>query len=232
MNGTFIGVGVGPGDPELLTLKAIRVIETASLVAFPANRKGYSRARQIVAAWLGSQRELPMPMHFDLDRADAKRAYGEAARAIRQTLAQGLDVAALCEGDPLFYGSFIHLREAIGRDVPCRVVPGICSVHAAAASSLSPLGTGDAAIVVVPGTAPTERIEAALREYDTVAILKPGRHRQRILDALDSSGRIGETVYVEAATQNGERIVRDPSTLGGAPGPYFALFLVTGNVSP
>jgi len=226
MMGTLYGVGVGPGDPELLTLKAVRIIETADVVAYPTNPSGHSQARTIAARWLDGQRELPIPMEFDCERQSARRAYAEAAERILETLAAGLDVAVLCEGDPLFYGSFIHLHDAIGPRASCIVVPGVCSIHAAAGVATLPLASGDDAIAVIPGAADDARIRHALECFETVAIIKPGAHRQRIASLVGECGREATTVYVESATREDERIVKNIRSLAPGPGPYFSVILV------
>ena len=182
MTGTLYGVGVGPGDPELLTLKAVRIIQSADTVAYPVNLKGHSQARTIAARWLDGQEELPIPMRFEHDRRPALSAYARAGEIVRETLESGRDVAVLCEGDPLFYGSFVHLREAVGPHTACIVIPGICSVHAAAASASVYLATGTDAMAVVPGTADDARIRDALARFpvrrDHQARNPPGTHRR------------------------------------------------------
>jgi len=226
MTGILYGVGVGPGDPELLTLKAARIIESATLVAYPTNPAGYSQARTIAQRWLNRQQELPMPIRFDCDRTDAVRAYTLAAGRISKTLAAGGDVAVLCEGDPLFYGSFIHLHEALDLAAPCIVVPGISSVHAAAGAAVLPLGSGGDTIATIPGVAGDERIRQALEQFETVAIIKPGTRGKRIANLIDECGRAADTTYIEHATRDSERIVEDIRTLTAERIPYFALFLV------
>lgn len=225
MKGTVYGVGVGPGDPDLLTLKAVDVIQSAEVVAYTSNLEGHSQARTIASRWLNGQRELPIPMRFDHDRRSAVNAYARAADTLRETIAMGGNVAVLCEGDPLFYGTFVHLREALLPDATCVVVPGICSINAAAACASVPLATGTDTVAVVPGTADDARIRDALTEFQTVAIIKPGTRRARITDLLHESGRAANTVYVEAATRRDERVIDDITRLAPGPGPYFSLFL-------
>ena len=225
MTGTLYGVGVGPGDPELLTLKAVRILQSVPVVAYPATPQGSAQARAIAAQWLNGQREIPIVMPCMLDRGPVNQGYDEAAILIASELAAGHDVAVLCEGDPLFYGSFSYLLQRLGERFPCVVIPGINSVSAAAAAAL-PLITGEQRLTVIPATAGAELIRQTLLDSDSVAILKPGRHRPRLLELLRETGRIGDARYIEQASRPEQRIVRRCEELPETPGPYFALFLV------
>jgi precorrin-2/cobalt-factor-2 C20-methyltransferase len=224
--GTLYGVGVGPGDPELLTLKAVRILQTTPVIAYPATPQGSAQARDIAAAWLGGKREIPIVMPCMLDRGPANEGYDEAAVTIAEELTAGRDVAILCEGDPLFYGSFSYLLQRLGDRFPCVVIPGVNSVSAAAAAAATPLITGDQRLTVIPATAGDEVVREALLGSDSVAILKPGRHRPRLLELLRETGRAGDTLYIEQASRAAERIIRRIEDIPAAPGPYFALFLV------
>ncbi|HXH01812.1 MAG TPA: precorrin-2 C(20)-methyltransferase [Candidatus Competibacteraceae bacterium] len=225
-SGTLYGIGVGPGDPELLTLRAVRLIESCPVLAYPANPTGQSQARAIAARWLGRQREIAIRMPFQRDRGPANAAYDRAAAEIAECLAAGLDVAVLCEGDPLLFGSFGYLLERLHGRFPCQVVPGVSSVLAAAAASLTPLALLEQSLCILPASAGEEALRRALAEHDSVAILKPGRAREQVLRLLRESGRLGDAVYLESVSRDGQRIVHDLATLQG-PGPYFALILVT-----
>jgi precorrin-2/cobalt-factor-2 C20-methyltransferase len=225
--GTLYGVGVGPGDPELLTLKAVRILQSVPVVAYPAVPGGGSQARDIAAAWLTGQREVPIAVSCQADRGPALRAYDAAAVILAEALAAGQDAAVLCEGDPLFYGSFSYLLERLADRFPCIVIPGITSVSAVAAVSVRPLVSGDEAVCILPATADPATLRRALSEYPNVAILKPGRLRPRILDLLRDTGRLADAVYVEQATRTAQRIVTTVAELPATPGPYFALFLIT-----
>jgi precorrin-2 C20-methyltransferase len=227
-SGTLYGVGVGPGDPELLTLKAVRIIQAAQVLAYPANRQGYSQAREIAARWLSpGQRELPIVMPFQRDRSPANQAYELAAEILAEALAEGQDVAVLCEGDPLLFGSFIYLQRRLAGRFPCAIVPGITSITAAAAISGLPLSSQHERIAILPASAGETAMEQALQDYDSVILMKPGRHRPLILELLQRTGRARDAVYIEQASQAGQRIVRSIAEIPATPGPYFALFLVT-----
>ncbi len=225
-SGTLYGVGVGPGDPELLTLKAVRILQAVPVVAYPATPQGNAQARDIAAEWLIGKREIPITMPCMLDRSPANEGYDAAAVAIAEELAAGRDVAILCEGDPLFYGSFSYLLQRLGERFPCVVIPGINSVSAAAAAAAIPLIAGEQRLTVIPATAGDEALRQALLDNDSVAILKPGRHRPRLLELLRETGRAEDVLYIEQASRPGERIIKHFADIPATPGPYFALFLV------
>ncbi|PIE82899.1 MAG: precorrin-2 C(20)-methyltransferase [Candidatus Contendobacter odensis] len=224
--GTLYGVGVGPGDPELLTLKAVRIIRSVPVIAYPATLQGSAQARDIAAQWLGTQQEIPISMPCMLDRTLVNEGYDTAAVLIADTLAQGRDVAILCEGDPLFYGSFSYLLQRLGDRFDCIVIPGINSVSAAGAAVATPLISGEQRLTVIPATAGEEKLRQALLDSDSVAILKPGRHRPRLLELLQETGRAEDTLYIEQASRTAERITRKIQDIPATPGPYFALFLI------
>lgn len=226
--GTLYGVGIGPGDPELITLKALRIIQSCPVIAYPANPQGQSQARDVVVRWLSpGQREIPISMPFQIDRGPANEAYDQAAVTLGEALGAGEDVAVLCEGDPLFFGSFIYLYQRLAEEFPCVVIPGINAVSAATAITETPLSSGNDRIAIVPATAGNEAIRRALADYDSVAIVKPGRHRPQVLELLRESGRADEVIYIEHATRQGQRIFTELDDVPDTPGPYFALFLIT-----
>ncbi|CDH43555.1 precorrin-2 C(20)-methyltransferase [Candidatus Contendibacter odensensis] len=224
--GTLYGVGVGPGDPELLTLKAVRILQSVPVIAYPATPQGSAQARDIAAQWLDDKREIPIAMPCMLDRGPVNQGYDEAALVIAEELAAGQDVAILCEGDPLFYGSFSYLLQRLGDRFPCVVIPGINSVSAAAAAAATPLITGEQRLTVIPATAGDEVLRRTLLDSDSVAILKPGRHRPRLLELLRETGRADDVLYIEQASRTGQRIIESFEEIPATPGPYFALFLV------
>lgn len=225
-SGTLYGVGVGPGDPELLTLKAVRILRAVPIIAYPATPQGSAQARDIAAEWLVGKREIPITMPCMLDRGPVNQGYDAAAVVIAEALTAGQDVAILCEGDPLFYGSFSYLLQRLGDRFPCVVIPGINSVSAAAAAAAIPLITGEQQLTVIPATAGDEALRQALLGSDSVAILKPGRHRPRLLKLLQETSRADDVLYIEQASRPAERIVKRFVDIPATPGPYFALFLV------
>lgn len=223
--GKLIGVGVGPGDPELLTLKAVRALERAQAIAFIAAAGRASRAREIAAAHIrAGTRELIAVMPMTQNAEATGRAYGQLVTGIVSELNQGHDVAFLCEGDPLLYGSFAHLLPRIGNRFACEVIPGVTSIAAAAAAAQLPLGLHDEPIALVPATAPADRIAAILAACDRVAVMKVGRHLEKVRAALAAAGMADDALLVEDATLQGQR-VRPLARAGEPHAPYFSLIL-------
>jgi precorrin-2 C20-methyltransferase/precorrin-3B C17-methyltransferase len=238
--GRLLGVGVGPGDPELLTLKAIRVIREAHVVAYPSARHGQSIARRIAAAHL-DQGQIELPMIFPVtveaprDSADYEEPieafYNDTAADIARHLEAGRDVAVLCEGDPFFYGSFIYLHDRLADRFAVEMVPGITSVSAAAAMLGTPSAHRDETLVVVPGTlAPEEMAERfhAAGPDGAVAVIKLGSNFSKVRNVLEATGSLDRAFYVERASTPAQRIAPvasvDPNTV-----PYFSLVLVPGS---
>ncbi len=229
--GCFYGVGVGPGDPELITLKALRLIRNAAVVSYLANDSGQSQARAIACeAFVDVQTEqieIAINMPMSTDRRLANNAYDEGAEQIRQQLEAGHDVVFLCEGDPLFFGSFAYLLERLQSDFECQVVPGISSVHAASAALQAPLTMLKESFVVVSGRHSDEQIRVALQQHDSVVIMKAGQARPRILALLEETGRQNDARYLEYIGRENQRVEASISSLASEAGPYFSLFVVT-----
>lgn len=233
LKGRFIGVGVGPGDPELITLKALRLIQRAPVVSYLSNDKGRSQAFDIACEAFKqvdkAQCHIPIPMPMSTDRSFANRAYDEGAEVIKKQLLNGQDVVFLCEGDPLFFGSFAYLLERLNTDFECLSVPGISSVHAASSALVHPLTMLKESFTIVSGRHTQAQLEDALRQHDTVVIMKAGKARSKILSALRETERLDDAQYLEYIGRENQRIVRELSSLEKASGPYFSLFLVTRN---
>ena len=229
----FMGVGLGPGDPELITLKAHRLILQADVIAYISNEKGVSQARTIAQDSLSCRPEpafeIPLVMPMCEDRQLANQVYDQAALAIGSELKKGRRVVFLCEGDPLFFASFIYLLERLKAQYHCEVVPGISSVHAASAALKTPLTVLSESMVVVSGRHSEEKLIDALAQHDSVVILKAGRSRPRILTALKKTQRLDEARYLEYIGREQELIETDMHTLPNKPGPYFSLFIVLKN---
>jgi precorrin-2/cobalt-factor-2 C20-methyltransferase len=223
--GKLIGVGVGPGDPELLTVKAVRALQEAAVVAFIAAAGRTSRAREIAASHLRQGvRELVAVMPMGGDAAATQRAYAQLATGIVGELGQGHNVAFLCEGDPLLYGSFVHLVETLGPRFECEVVPGITSLSAAAAAARRPLATREQALGILPATIPSPRLRKLVEAHDSVVLLKVGRHIGKVRETLAAARMLKDAVLIENVTHHGERI-RPLETVDDEPVPYFALVL-------
>jgi precorrin-2/cobalt-factor-2 C20-methyltransferase len=222
----FFGVGVGPGDPDLLTLKARRIIRKVPVIAYPRTDSGDSLARRIAAPHLPSGIvELPVALPMAIDREPARGAYDSAAEAIAIHLSAGCDVAFLCEGDPFFYGSFMYLHERLKRDFRCEVVPGVPSLTAAAAVAGRPLASRNDVMTVLPAPLDTDKLQAAIAGSDSVAIVKVGRHFPRIRALLRDAGLAERAVIVARATHPDQQITPLADIPEDAQ-PYFSTILL------
>ena len=225
--GSLVGIGVGPGDPDLITLKGLRALQAAPVLAYPAPETGGSLARAIVAPHLegATKTEIPIRMPMVAARFPAREVYDRAARAIGGHLDAGRDVACLCEGDPFFYGSFSFLFERMVERYPVRVIPGVSSLTACAAVVGAPLATRNDVLAVVPATLGEAELRARLESVEAAAIIKVGRHLAKVRAALDSLGLAAGAHYVERATMERERRMR-LAEVGCTEAPYFSMVLV------
>ena len=223
--GPLYGIGVGPGDPELITLKALRILQSCPVVAYPAPRNGDSMARAIAAPHLpGGQEEIVIRMALDAGHGPLEAAYDEAAMAVAGHLDAGRDVAALCEGDPFFYGSFMYLFARLADRHRVEVVPGVSSLVAGPAALGMPLAARDDTLVVAPATLPEEALRARLEGADAAVIIKVGRHLDKVRRVLDGLGLIGQAHYIEHATMADQRMA--PLAEAGPRAPYFSMVVV------
>lgn len=224
--GTLWGLGVGPGDPELVTLKALKVLDRAPVLAYPAPPEGPSLARAIVEPHLKEPKiELAIRMSLDPATFPAPEVYGPAAAAIGGHLDAGRDVAVLCEGDPFFYGSFQYLFARLAGRYRVEVVPGVTSLVACPAAAGMPLTLRDDVLVVVPATLPEDVLAARLGAGDVAAIVKVGRHLGRTKRVLDRLGLTARASLVEHATRPDQR-VRALAEVAEDRAPYFSMILV------
>lgn len=235
MSGTLIGVGTGPGDPELLTIKAVRAIRNADVVAYFAKQGNASNARAIVADLITDQIEeqLGYPVTTEIDRhhADYKSAtgdfYAEAAARVAAHLDAGRSVAVLSEGDPLFYGSYMHIHVRLAHRYPTEVVAGITAMSGCWSQAGLPLVQGDDILAVLPGTLEEVDLARRLDNTDGAVIMKVGRNLAKIRRAIAASGRLDSAIYVERGTMaNGAsmRLADKPDDIA----PYFAIILLPG----
>ena len=226
MVGRLYGLGVGPGDPELITLKAWRILSLCPVVAYLAANGGESTARAIAKPFIPEDAiELAIDMPMQLERAPAEAAYDAGCAAIRIHLEAGRDVAVLCEGDPFFYGSFNYIFARLAADYETVVVPGVTSITAAAASLGRPLAMRNQVLKVIPATLAPDRLREELAGSETAAIIKVGRHFGKLRDLLSALGLIANAVVIEKATQGAERIT-PVAEIEGDVLPYFATILV------
>jgi precorrin-2/cobalt-factor-2 C20-methyltransferase len=225
MTGRVFGLGLGPGDPELVTLKALRLLRAASVIAYPAPKGGDSFARSIVAEWLTpAQREIAIPFPMRPGPPPAE-LYDDAAATIAAALDAGRDVAFLCQGDPFFYGSFAPIFTRLAPRYAVSVVPGVSSLVACAAAAATPLVQRDETVTVIPATLDESDLARRLAAADSAAIIKLGRHAAKVREVLATLGCLDKAVYVERASQKRERVAMfteiDTETV-----PYFAMILV------
>lgn len=224
MSGTLWGIGIGPGDPELLTAKAIRLLGEVPVLAWPAPLDGDGMARSIAARYVPDGKvEIPIRLSFRPERDDTDAAYDQAAAAIAEHLAAGRDVGVLCEGDPLFFGSFIYVLTRLRGRFPVQVVPGVSSPMAAAAMAVRPLSLLDDALAVIPATRSDDLIRAMLEPAEAAVIMKVGRHLPRVKALLAEMGLLESAVAVERATLPDQRVLAlaEAETLS-----YFSVILV------
>lgn len=235
--GTLYGVGLGPGDPELVTVKAARVIGEADVVAYHSARHGKSIARGIAEPYLRSgqiEEHLVYPVttettdHPDGYAGAMEDFYRESAERIAAHLEAGRDVALLAEGDPLFYSSYMHMHTRLTARFDAVIIPGVTSVSAASAAIGTPLVQGDEVLTILPGTLPVDELKRRLADTDAAVVLKLGRSYPTVREALSSTGRLEDTFYVERASTPGQRVLPagdvDDTTV-----PYFSLAMMPGS---
>jgi len=236
MSGRLLGVGVGPGDPELVTLKAVRALREADLVVHFAKNGSPSHARAIAADHLKpGVEELPLsyPLTREVPREsgtyrDALRQfYDDAAARLAAQLDAGRVVAVICEGDPLFYGSYMHLHVRLSARYPTEVVAGVTGMSGCWSAAGAPIAQGDDVFVVLPATLPETAIERRLIDADAAVVMKLGPHLPKIRRALTRLGLIERAIYVERGSTKGAVMMRLADKHDDA-APYFAIVLVPG----
>ena len=226
MTGTVYGLGVGPGDPELLTLKALRILQAAPVIAYPAPETGDSFARTIVAPHLpGGQQEIAVRMPLGDGQFPKAEIYDRAAQDIIAHVAAGRDVAVLCEGDPFFYGSFLYLYERLVDRCSVQVVPGVSSLMACASAAGLPLASRNETLTVVPAPLPDEVLRIHFARAEALAIIKVGRHLSRIRRLLTACARLEGSCLIERATLANQRLAPLQDVEQDS-APYFSMVLV------
>ena len=234
--GTLWGVGLGPGDPELVTVKAARLIGEADVVAYHSARHGRSIARGIAAPYLRPgqiEEHLVYPVttgttdHPGGYAGAMEDFYREAADRIAGHLGAGRNVALLAEGDPLFYSSYMHMHTRLTQRFDAVIVPGVTSVSAASAATGIPLVQGDEVLSILPGTLPVDELTRRLADADAAVVLKLGRSYPAVREALSASGRLHDAFYVERASSTDQRVL-PAADVDAAGVPYFSLALVPG----
>jgi precorrin-2/cobalt-factor-2 C20-methyltransferase len=233
--GRIICAGLGPGDPDLMSVKARRAVQGAGTIAYfrKAGRPG--QARQIVEGLLATgvtelAMEYPVTteLAFDSPAYNAALAgfYDDWAARLRD-LATQRDIVVLCEGDPFFYGSFMHLYSRLRGDIEIEVIPGITGMSGCWTATGEPITWGDDVLAVLMGTLPEADLVAQMRAADALVVMKTGRNLPKIRRALAAAGRLDAAWLVEAGTMPRQKLAR-LSDVDGADCPYFAIVLVHG----
>jgi precorrin-2/cobalt-factor-2 C20-methyltransferase len=238
--GRLSGLGVGPGDPELITVKALRLLQEAAIVAYPAAKGKKGNAFSTVEPYLRpdqallplifpvTTRNLPSFLRYESVIADF---YNDAATRIARHLDAGRDVAVLCEGDPFFYGSFMYLYARLAGHYPIEVVPGVCSIVAGAAVLGVPLVCRNQSLTVLSAMLPEQELVSRLLQAEAAAILKLGANFGKVRRIVTQLGYDDRALYIERATMPGQRSLPlaqiDPATV-----PYFSMILIPGQQWP
>ncbi len=232
--GRCFGVGVGPGDPELITVKALKVVQSAPIVAFFAAANAVGNARQVVDRYLAPhQTELRLQYPVTTETLSGGESYecimsafyNHSAELIAAHLDAGCNVAVLCEGDPFFYGSFMYIHNRLADRYPVEVIPGVPAMLAAAAVLGTPLVCLNEVVSVLSGVLPAEELEHRMRAADAVVVMKLGRNLAKVRSAVERAGLLDRAHYVERATMATQRVMAladaDPST-----SPYFSMVII------
>jgi precorrin-2/cobalt-factor-2 C20-methyltransferase len=236
MSGRLIGIGVGPGDPELLTLKAMRTLGEADVVAHFAKAGNVSNARKVIAHHLrAGVEELPLlyPVTTEMPKGeacyrDAIRAfYDTSAAAVAGHLDAGRTVAVISEGDPLFYGSYMHLHVRLAPRYPTEIVPGVTAMSGCWSLAGAPIAQGDDVFVVLPATLPEAELERRFADADAAVVMKLGRHLEKVRRVLGRAGRLSRAIYVERGTTS-DAVTLPLEQKSDDIAPYFSVILVPG----
>jgi len=235
--GTLIGVGLGPGDPELLTVKAVEAIRGAPVIAYFAKKGRGGNARRIADRWIPEGR-IEIPLYYPLTTEvgfdtpvyidTLQQFYAEATDQLAGHLAAGRDVALLAEGDPLFYGSFMHLYVRLRERFGTAVIPGVTGMGGCWSLAGEPMTWGDDVLSVLPGTLGEDELAERLGNTHAAVIMKIGRNFPKVRAAIVRAGLLDRAIYVERGTMPGEQVVKLADKIDDE-APYFSLILIPGN---
>jgi precorrin-2/cobalt-factor-2 C20-methyltransferase len=236
VSGKLIGVGVGPGDPDLLTLKAVRAMQSADVVAHFAKAGNASNARATAGQFLRpGVAELPLLYPITTERPASDPEYRSAiqgffdaaAAAVAAHLDAGRTVAVLSEGDPLFFGSYMHLHVRLMKHYPTDVIPGVTGMSGCWSAAGLPIVQGDDVLTVLPGTLDEAELIRRFRQDDPTVVMKVGRNLSKVRRALVAADRLNNAIYVERGTMDGEQLMPLAEKTDDR-APYFAIVLVAG----
>jgi len=236
LSGKLLGVGVGPGDPELMTLKAMRALGEADVIAHFAKAGNASHSRAIAARhWRAGVAELPLlyPVTTELPKCSSgyrdmiREFYDKAAEKIAAHLEADRVVAVICEGDPLFYGSYMHLHARLAPRFSTEIVAGVTGMSGCWSAAGMPIAQGDDVFTVLPATLPEGELARRLADADAAVVMKVGRHLPKLRRALETSGRLPRAIYVERGTM-ADAVMIPLTAKTDDHAPYFAVVLVPG----
>jgi len=230
-NGCLYGVGVGPGDPDLLTLKALRILQRVPVICAPQSEtRQESYAFNIVQDFLDLSKQEILRIPFPTDDAEgAAQVWREAAETLAAILQQGKDVAFITEGDPMLYSTFPYVLEGIVSaypDIPVEIIPGVSSVMAAAARAVVPLVSHGQRLAILPAVYGIDDLHEAIVHYNTIVLMKVNRTLLSALAHLERLGLAGKAIYVRRATTSREQVVRDLQQLSDEDLDYFSLLII------
>ena len=234
--GTLYGIGVGPGDASLMTLRAAGLIRAVDTLAYFAKAGNKSNARQVAAPLIEpGRKEMPLyyPVTTELPvahpgyKSQIRDFYAEAAAFIAERLRAGESVGLLAEGDPFFYGSFMHMWRRLAADYAVEVVPGVTGFSGCSARAGAPLTWGDDVLTVLPGTLDEAALARRLSDADAAVIMKIGRNMAKVRRAITAANLIDRALYVERGSMPGERITLLAEVIDDT-APYFSMILIPG----
>jgi len=238
MSGVLYGLGLGPGDPELVTMKAVRLLRDADMVAYPTAKAGTGVSLSIVRPYLDPAQQL-LPLVYPVtagpgaDAPDYRRRiddfYDETAEQMAAELARGRKVALACVGDPFFYGSFMFWYARLAARFETIVVPGISSILAGPVAAATPLCFRTQTVTVIPATLPEAEIVTRLKAADAAVIMKLGRTFAKVRRSLEAAGLLEQAIYIERASMEAERVLPAAEVEAGS-SPYFSIVMVPGGV--
>lgn len=237
MSGILYGVGLGPGDPELMTLKASRILSEADVIVYFSKAGKRGHAHSIAAHALRPQQEeiaLIYPVTTELPVCDPQyetqitQFYEASCTRLSAPLSAGKKVAVLCVGDPFFYGSFMHLYRRLSEKFSCQVVPGITAMSGCWTNAHAPITWGDDILTVLPGTLSSTQLSKRLQHTDAAVIMKIGSNFSKIRHAIEQAGMLARAIYIEYGTMQAERILPLAEKTDN-PAPYFSLIIIPGN---
>jgi precorrin-2/cobalt-factor-2 C20-methyltransferase len=224
--GTLYGIGLGPGDPELITVKAWRLLSTVEVIAYPKPPAGESFARQIAAPFIPEDvTELPVTIPMAVARQPAQNAYDEAAGQIARHLRAGRHVAFISNGDPFFYSTFMYIHSRLKDRFEIEIVPGVTSITGAAAATHRPLVARNEILKVLPAPLDDEKLQAEIASADAIVINKVGRHFERIRALISKLGLADKTQVIENATTEFE-VARALPVITTSDQPYFSTIII------